>query len=203
MAAIRELKVSEVNHFELVAIPKKEKGEGLDEEKAMVLARMNCLGVDWEGGMMLSAFWQASRGSMELNVMEFPDEEMVAAGFPDAKQNLAVRESVWSKDGDKAWQGVKQDKCKVNLSPNKYRVKDKDKEGWWVANSKNQPMPFTETNYAMFMDALRNQMGNPDLRTDQKSGAKLYIAPFKANHARMHDYVGKHLRWELRESSNG
>lgn len=201
MAAIKTLPASEDVRFELVAIPQKEKGTGLDEDKALVLARMNCTGVDWEGGMRLSGWNRGLRGSMEANVIEIEDAEMVAAGFEGAKQVLAVRESVWSKDGDKAWQGVKQDKCMVNLSPNKYRVKEKDHEGWWVANSKNQPLPFTETNYALFLKAVEDQLTNDVAKVD-KPGGLLTLKPFKANHAKLHDYVGKHVRWELRESAN-
>lgn len=201
MAAIRALPASEDTRFELVAIPTKEKGQGLDEDKALVLARMNCTGVDWEGGMRLSGFNRGLRCSMEANVTEIEDAEMVAAGFDGAKQVLAVRESVWSKDGDKAWQGVKQEKCMVNLSPNKYRVKEKDHEGWWVANSKNQPLPFTETNYALFLKAVEDQLTNDVAKVD-KPGGLLQLKPFKQSHAKLHDYVGKHVRWELRESAN-
>lgn len=201
MAAIRELNANQSNRFDLVAIPKKEKGEGTDEDKALVLARMNCTGVDWEGGMRLSGFWQGTRGSMEKNVRSFEDAELIAAGVDGATQNLAVRESVWNKDGDKNWQGVKQEKTFTNLPPNKYRVKEKDKEGWWVATERNQSLPMNEINYAMFIEAVENQVGNADLKTD-KPGGLLMLKPFKANHAKFHEFVGKHVRFELRESPN-
>jgi len=203
VAAIRELAPSKPNRFELVAIPQKEKGDGLDESKALVLARMNCTGVDWEGGMKLSAFNQAIRCSMERNVGEFEDGDLVNAGVENPpKQLLATREAVWSKDGDKAWQGVKQDKCMVNLAPGKYRVKDKDHEGWWVVDPKNRPMPMTETNYGLFIQAIENVMtASSDLNLD-KPGGMLMLKPFKANHAKFHDFVGKCVRWELRESEN-
>ena len=201
MAAIRELRPNDRQRFELVAIPTKEKGGGLDEEKAMVLARMDCTGVDWEGGMILSSFNTDLRASMEKNVKEFEDVDAVRAGVEGAKQFLAVKESVWNKDGDKAWQGVKQDKCFTNLAPNKFRVKEKDKEGWWVADDKGRPLPFTEVNYGMLMSAFETQLENTLAKVD-KPGWMLSLKPFKANHAKLHDYVGKSVRWELRESAN-
>ena len=197
MAAIRSLEMSELNHFQLVAIPRKDKGTELDEEKALTLARMVCTGADWDGEMKLSGFWEATRGSMESNIDEFDDAELQEAGIEGAKQVLAVRESVWHADHDPKWQGVKQDKCQVNQNPKKYRVKVKDREGWWKSGAKGAALPFTEFQHVLLKQACENQIGNPDLKTD-KPGGLLFLKAFAKNLETMKNFVGKVVRWELR-----
>ena len=198
MAAIRGLEMNDLNHFQLVAIPRKDKGAELDEEKALTLARMVCLGADWDGEMRLSAFWEATRGSMESNIEEFDDAELQEAGIEGAKQVLAVRESNWHADHDPKWQGVKQDKCQVNQNPKKYRVKVKDREGWWKSGAKGTPQPLTELQYVLFKQAWENQLTNLiDLKTD-KPGGLLFLRPFTKNLDKFKEFVGKVVRWELR-----
>ena len=197
MAAIRGLEMNDLNHFQLVAIPRKDKGTELDEEKALTLSRMVCLGSDWDGEMRLSAFWEAVRGSMESNIDEFDDAELQEAGVEGAKQVLAVRESTWHADHDPKWQGVKQDKCQVNQNPKKYRVKAKDREGWWKSGAKGTPQSLTELQYVLLKQACENQAGNPDLKTD-KPGGLLMLKAFAKNLEAMKNFVGKIVRWELR-----
>ena len=197
MAAIRGLEMNDLNHFSLVAIPRKDKGTELDEDKAITLARIVCLGADWDGEMKLSGFWEMTRGSMESSIEEFDDAELQEAGVEGAKQLIAVRESTWHADHDPKWQGVKQDKCQVNQNPKKYRVKIKDREGWWRSGAKGTPLAFTENQHIMFKQACENQTGNPDLKTD-KPGGMLALKMFAKNLETLKTYVGKLVRWELR-----
>lgn len=202
MAAIREMYPADPNRIDLVAIPRKEKGEGLDEANALVLARIVTTGYDWDGEMRFSAFWQAVRGSMESGIKEFDDAEMQEAGVEGAKKWIAATESVWHSDGDKAWQDVKQSKTFVNKNPRKYRVQVKDREGWWKAGARNTPLPMDEGQYALFKEALENQVGNSDLKTD-KPGGMLTLKPFAKNVEKLHEFVGKVVRWELRATPVG
>ena len=199
MAAIRGLEMNDLNHFQLVAIPRKDKGTELDEEKALTLARMVCLGSDWDGEMRLSAFWEAVRGSMELNIDDKSDDtEAQEAGLEGAKQVLVVREAVWHSDHDPKWQGVKQDTCLVNQNPKKYRVKVKDREGWWRSSAKGTAMAFTELQHILFKQACENQAGNIiDLKID-KPGGLLMLKAFAKNLEKFKEFVGKVVRWELR-----
>ena len=199
MAAIRQLDATDPNRIDLVVIPRKEKGTELDEEKALVLARIVTPGYDWDGEMKMSGFWSDVRRSMETNIKEFDDAELVQSGVEGAKQYIAVKESVWHADHDPAWKEVKQEPCYTNQNPKKFRVQVKDREGWWSVSPKNTSMPMKESQYILLTQALENQINNPDLKTDKPNGM-LFIKQFAKNIEAFHAFVGKHVRWELRPS---
>jgi len=197
VAAIREMYPSDPNRFDLVAIPRADKGSALKEEEALVLARIVCMGVEWDGEMKMSGFWQGVRGSMESNVREFDDHEMQEAGIDGAKKYIAVKESKWHADHDKAWDKVKQEPCFTDQSPRKYRVQVKDREGWWRVTPKGSPLPLELGQYELFKQACENQHGNPDLKTD-RPGGMLFLRAYSPNLEKFKAMVGKVVRWELR-----
>lgn len=200
MAAIREMFLNEKNRFDLVAIPKEEKG-GLAEKDAIVLCRYDTEGANWDGELKLSGHWESVRGSMEANVKEFTDGELVAAGVEEteAKAYIAVRESKWHADHDKAWDKVKQTPTFVNQSPKKYRTLLKDREGWWNVTKKGTPAPFEIGQYVLFMQAIEDvRTATAELNID-KPGGHISLKPFiKNREEKLKAMIGKCVRWELR-----
>lgn len=204
MAAIRELSPHGINRFDLVVLPRATKkdgaeGGGWDETQAMTIARMVCPGTDWDGDMKLSAFWAAVRRAFENEVVACPDSDAIAAGVEGAVRYVAGRKSQWF--AENTGHKTAQSECYVDVPNRKLRVPVEAREGYFRVDSKGRCLPMEEGNYVLLMQALEDQFGNPDLKTD-KPGGMLMIRPFKAFHAKLREYIGRNLKWELRETPN-
>jgi hypothetical protein len=204
MASIKDMAPNKPNRFDFVVIPRMVKKDGTDasgwdEEHAMTIARMYCSGQDWDGGLKLSGFWTALRRGMENEIIEVDDADAILAGVEGAKKYVQGRKSQWF--AENTGHKTAQAECYVDVTNRKLRVKEDAREGYFRVDSKGRALPFTEGSYVLLMQAIEDQIGNPDLKTD-KPGGLLTLRPFKASHTKLHEYVGKFVKWELRETPN-